>query len=391
MASFFRSSVRDFCATPRSEVLAQLTLAYAHAGFAEMKSDTPIAWWNDLQELQAVLRSACETNDTIGNWWVLLEFTIPRKLSRIDIVLLAGEEIVLLECKSSEASNAAVRQVEAYSLLLHYFHKPSRDRRITPLIVSHRDEGGLRLAVDQLSQQELSFRALPSHWIRKPHSLAWSEVATCLVSLSRLLTANQLDGVAWDDGEYRPTPTIIEAAMALRTGLHIGEVAQSEAAEEYIARVRETIQTILSEAHAASRHAIIFLTGVPGSGKTLVGLSLAHLAGTQEDAVHFMSGNGPLVNVLQSVFRRHAMHKGIPAGEAQIEAETLIEDVHLFAKEYTENRKDVAPSNHVVIFDEAQRAWDFEHSRAKFGRSSSEPTMFLRIMERHSDWQAWLL
>ena len=174
--------------------------------------------------------------------------------------------------------------------------------------------------------------------------------------------------------------------MALRSGLSIGDIAQSEAAEEDIAAVTNEIQRIVDEARLERRRSIVFLTGVPGSGKTLVGLSLAHLGRAKEDAIHFMSGNAPLVGVLQSVFKRHAMQKGLPSRDAEIQAETLIEDVHLFAKEYTEKDTLNPPSNHVVVFDEAQRAWDLEQGRRKFGREDSEPTMLLKIMERHKDW-----
>ena len=190
----------------------------------------------------------------------------------------------------------------------------------------------------------------------------------------------------WDEGSYHPTPTIIEAALALRSGLTVGEVAQSEAAEEDIEDVTRTIQTIIDDARANNHHAIVFLTGVPGSGKTLVGLSLAHLGENKTDATHFMSGNGPLVSVLQQVFKRHAMAQGVPSNEAEIQAKTLIEDVHLFAREYAERDKDNPPYNHVVVFDEAQRAWDLAQGKKKFGREHSEPTMLLKIMERHNDW-----
>jgi hypothetical protein len=198
--------------------------------------------------------------------------------------------------------------------------------------------------------------------------------------------AEQIDGIAWDEGSYKPTPTIIEAALALRTGLNVGEIAQSEAAEEDIAAVTGEIQRIVNEARTERKRSIVFLTGVPGSGKTLVGLSLAHLGEDRSDAIHFMSGNGPLVRVLQNVFKRHAMGKGLPSRDAEIQAETLIEDVHLFAKEYTEKDRLNPPSNHVVVFDEAQRAWNLEHGHRKFGREDSEPTMLLKIMERHQDW-----
>jgi hypothetical protein len=99
-----------------------------------------------------------------------------------------------------------------------------------------------------------------------------------------------------------------------------------------------------------------------------------------------MSGNGPLVNVLQELFRKQAMHDGIPAASARIQAKTLIENVHVFAKTYTDEDLDRPPSNHVIIFDEAQRAWNLAQNLSKFRRNYSEPEMLLKIMERHQDW-----
>gem|GEM_PF-6224613 len=146
-------------------------------------------------------------------------------------------------------------------------------------------------------------------------------------------STDKISGDEWNEGSYRPTPTIIEAALSLRGGLRVGDIAQSEAAEQDIADVTRFIQEIVDRSRAERQHAIVFLTGVPGSGKTLVGLSLAHLSESRTDAIHFMSGNGPLVSVLQEVFRRHAMQEGMPSGQAQISAETLIENVHHFAKD----------------------------------------------------------
>ncbi|MFZ0392763.1 MAG: DNA/RNA helicase domain-containing protein [Terracidiphilus sp.] len=132
---------------------------------------------------------------------------------------------------------------------------------------------------------------------------------------------------------------------------------------------------------------ICFLTGVPGSGKTLVGLGLAHSHQNQQNAIHFMSGNGPLVKVLQHLFTQESRHKGANAANARIEARTLIENVHVFARYHMEDNLKT-PSNHAVIFDEAQRAWNREQNKKKFNRDYSEPEMLLGIMERHQDWAA---
>jgi hypothetical protein len=132
---------------------------------------------------------------------------------------------------------------------------------------------------------------------------------------------------------------------------------------------------------------ICFLTGVPGSGKTLIGLSLAHSHENKANAIHFMSGNGPLVKVLQYLFTQESRKKGSSVAEARAEARTLIENVHVFARNYTEDDPG-APSNHAIIFDEAQRAWNRAQNKKKFNRDYSEPEMLLRIMERHEHWAA---
>jgi hypothetical protein len=149
--------------------------------------------------------------------------------------------------------------------------------------------------------------------------------------------------------------------------------------------VRETIRGFMMQARAEKRHVICFLTGVPGSGKTLVGLSLTHAPENRSDTIHFMSGNGPLVTVLQHLFTQESMSKGARAPQAKAEAKALLENVHVFARYYTTDNSD-APSNHAIIFDEAQRAWNRAQNMRKFKRDYSEPEMLLRIMERHEDW-----
>ena len=180
---------------------------------------------------------------------------------------------------------------------------------------------------------------------------------------------------------------IIEAAVALRSGLSIREIAHSEASEHEISVVRQTIQSYVDSAHSDGQHVICFLTGVPGSGKTLVGLSLAHSHENQANAIYFMSGNGPLVKVLQHLFTQESRKRGTDAVNARIEARTLIENVHVFARYHMDDNLR-NPSNHAIIFDEAQRAWNRAQNKKKFNRDYSEPEMLLGIMERHQDWAA---
>ena len=382
MASFYRATVEHFLAQTEEYVLAHLATAYANRGYTTQYSDQTLTWGRDLRSLKATLEGCVAASEDARSWGLVLEFSIPRKELRIDVVLLVRETIVIFEAKTGEAAAQAKRQIEEYSLLLHYFHKGSCDHRIVPIIVS--PEAGSVNFVD-LNQQEF-FPQLSSYWITPVIQSSWDEVSKLLLEIDRH-SQNQILAEDWENSPYFPVPGILEAATALRSGLSIREIAHSEASEHEIEAVCEAVQGYVNLARIENHHAICFLTGVPGSGKTLVGLSLAHSAENKANAIHFMSGNGPLVKVLQHLFTKESMRGGAPAPQARTEAKTLIENVHVFARYHTDDNPG-PPSNHAIIFDEAQRAWNQAQNMKKFRRNYSEPEMLLQIMERHSDWAA---
>lgn len=380
MASFYRSTVREFVSLSPEEVLAQLSVAYATRGYTRQYTAQTLVWKHDLQYLRSVLLRLTARNPRTSEWGIVLEFSIPRKEMRIDVVLLIGQTIVLIEAKSHETSMEAKRQIQEYALLLHYFHKGSSQKRIIPILVTPNAQPS---RIGLVNQYEM-FPQLASYWIAPVQAASWDSLGDA-ISATVETPSSFVNPVDWDNSDYFPVPSIIDAAMALRTGLDIREIAHSEASEHEIQLVRDTIQGIVDHARSQHRHAICFLTGVPGSGKTLVGLSLAHSPENKANTIHFMSGNGPLVKVLQHLFTHESMKSGAGATQARTEARTLIENVHVFARYHTEDNLD-APFNHAIIFDEAQRAWNRTQNKKKFDRDYSEPEMLLRIMERHEDW-----
>jgi hypothetical protein len=382
MASFFRSTLREFLSLTDEQILARLAVAYANRGFTSQYTDQTLTWERDLRSLRAALKKCVEESSSAYGWGILLEFSIPRKELRIDVVLLINEVIAILEAKSGNLTIHSRRQIEEYALLLHYFHKASADKRIIPVLVSPDADLPSLDAVDQFEM----FPQLAAYWICKVIQSPWAHIPNILLNIARNSGA-QADANLWDASAYHPVPSIIDAAMALRSGLSIREIAHSEASEHEIEMVRNAIQRIVDDARAANRHAICFLTGVPGSGKTLIGLALAHSRENSANAIHFMSGNGPLVKVLQHLFTQESRKAGANVSQARTEARTLIENVHVFARNYTDEDQR-CPSNHAIIFDEAQRAWNRNQNRRKFNRDYSEPDMLLRIMERHEDWAA---
>ncbi len=383
MASFFRSSVSDFLAISEGELLSRLSIGYAGRGYTSQYSDQTLTWERDIRSLRAALAECIAHDPNANEWGILLEFSVPRKEVRIDAVLLIRGEIVILEAKSGIAFLQARRQLEEYALLLHYFHKGSADRKIIPVIVS--PEAG-EPDLDALSQFEM-FSQLATFWVNDVVLTSWGFLPRVLEAVAKRDCGDQVDPDSWDQSPYHPVPSIIEAAIALRSGLSIRDIAQCEASEHEIGMVRETIQAYVDQARSNRQHIICFLTGVPGSGKTLVGLGLAHSHENQQNAIHFMSGNGPLVKVLQHLFTQESRNRGANAANARIEARTLIENVHVFARYHMDDNQR-EPSNHAIIFDEAQRAWNRAQNKKKFNRDYSEPEMLLGIMERHQNWAA---
>jgi hypothetical protein len=380
MASFYRSDVAAFLALEDEQILARLELAYATHGYTTQFSDQTLTWKSDLANLRRCLEACTAKSAFALSWGILLEFSIPRKEMRVDAVLLVRDVVVVIEAKSVSTGISATRQLEEYALLLHYFHQVSDHVRILPILIS--PNGGVPDLV-RLNQREF-FSQLPSYWVASVVHCTWDFLSSVLLSAENGSTY-QIDVQQWDASRYFPVPSILEAAIELKGGLSIREIAHSEASLHEIEDVADTVQRCLNRARQENRHSICFLTGVPGSGKTLVGLSLAHSDENKSDAIHFMSGNGPLVKVLQHLFTHESRRKGASRAQANIEAKTLIENIHVFARNYTDDDPG-PPSNHAIIFDEAQRAWNRAQNMRKFRRDYSEPEMLLKIMERHADW-----
>lgn len=165
--------------------------------------------------------------------------------------------------------------------------------------------------------------------------------------------------------------------------MNVFEIGHSCAAREDLLRTTDRLVKIVSAARKYRTRTICFVTGIPGAGKTLVGLNAVHEPEIR-DAGSFLSGNGPLVKIIREALIRDAVkRRGITPTEASLTVHTFIQNVHRFADGFHKNEK--VPHEHVIVFDEAQRAWDIVESR-RAGRDLSEPEMILQIMGRHKDW-----
>ena len=200
-------------------------------------------------------------------------------------------------------------------------------------------------------------------------------------------------------GSYSPTPTIIEAAISLYNNHNVDEITRSDADAKNLKQTTSYISEVIRLAKTDKKKIICFVTGVPGAGKTLVGLKVAteHLDQSEGNSSVFLSGNKPLVDILQEALVRDKVSqekaKGVKLTKkvARESVKSFIQIIHHYRDAYLSDPK--APYDHVAIFDEAQRAWTKEQTVNFMARKKnfpnfpySEPEFLISCLDRHEDW-----
>ncbi|HEY2617077.1 MAG TPA: DUF2075 domain-containing protein [Acetobacteraceae bacterium] len=318
-----------------------------------------------------LLRQALEHSP--GNWHLLFEYRLLRLGRRIDTVLLTDAVIMVLEFKvgASAFSNIDRQQVEDYALDLLDFHAESRRHPLVPILVA------------------TGAKPTAWHWPLLWHGVTqvFDASATtlahllCEIAIRTVPTEPALNAAAWEAAAYRPVPTIVEAATMLYSRHSVADIAAARADIGNLTRTTEAIRYAIGSAEANRQHEVVFVTGIPGAGKTLCGLQAVFGA---DSGAAFLTGNLPLVHVMREALARNARDQGQSIRAARQEVESAIQPLIGFLREHWP-RGD-PPPEHVIVFDEAQRAWDAEFGRRKFGHEQSEAALFLDILGRHADW-----
>jgi len=297
MASFYRARVGEFLSHTEEHVLACLATAYANRGYTRQYAEQTLTWERDIRSLRASLEQCVLLSDSAKSWGLLLEFSILRKELRIDAVLLIRDLIVVLEAKTGKVPLQAKRQIEEYALLLHYFHKASTEHRIVPIIVSP-DAAETNLAT--LNQHEF-FPQLSTYWVAQVISVSWQRLSSVLSAIENN-TEGQIIAETWDNSPYFPVPSIIEAAVALRSGLSIREIAHSEASEHEIENVRQSIQAYVDQARIDKHHAICFFNWGTWFRKDISRLVRQWLQKRPRYHLHFTPTHASWLNQVQRWF-----------------------------------------------------------------------------------------
>ncbi|MBK8810552.1 MAG: DUF2075 domain-containing protein [Acidobacteria bacterium] len=322
---------------------------------------------------------------------IFFEYAIPRMGRRVDVVIVTRRIILVIEFKvgKREFQTQDIDQVWDYALDLKNFHETSHLPMLAPILV----------ATEAPDQKEQDAFTVDLDQLIKPITTNANQLGALLGNLFSFAVENNVDTENWADGSYSPTPTIIEAAVALYNQHSVSEITSKAASARNLRETNRKISEVIRNARLNSEKAICFVTGVPGAGKTLVGLDIAtnHLDEVKGTKSVFLSGNGPLVAILREALARDSVRRKKEIGErkrlgdARREAAAFIQPVHHYRDTYLKDTS--APFDNIAIFDEAQRAWDLEQTRSFLKRKrglanfdKSEPEFLISCLERHQDW-----
>ncbi len=377
---FYSDSISNFLRSSTEEVLGILAL---NNDFTLIQTQRG-AWVSEIE----ILREALTTYE--GS--IYFEYSIPRMGRRIDVVILIGPVIFVMEFKVGEGefTTYAIDQVFDYALDLKNFHDASHQQFIAPVLIA--TEAGDVVPIIAVTPQndKLIF----------PIKSNIQQLGKVIEDVLNFVDGDDIDIKHWEDGRYCPTPTIIEAAMALYNNHSVSEITRSDASATNLRLTSAAISEIIKVSRDNSHKSICLVTGVPGAGKTLVGLDVAtkHIDADDDLYSVYLSGNGPLVKILCEALARDKVRRGVEVGEkirigvARSDVKTFIQNVHNFRDECLLD-KSGAPLEHVAIFDEAQRAWDMEQTTSFMRRkkntpnfNQSEPEFLISCMNRHEDW-----
>lgn len=321
---------------------------------------------------------------------LLLEFNIPRMGRRVDAVVLTGAIVYVIEFKvgAERYDRAALEQVWDYALDLKNFHAASHHVAVAPILVA-----------TGAPPSALALPPVANDGVYEPIAISPLELPGAIKLFREAAGGTDINRDAWEHAPYLPTPTIIEAARALYAQHSVEAIARSDAEARNLAVTSERLEELIQESRRLSRKSICFVTGVPGAGKTLVGLNVATRQQDKETQDHavYLSGNGPLVAVLREALARDEIQRlanlGTKArkGTVRESVKAFIQNVHHFRDDLLANQS--PPAEHVAVFDEAQRAWNLRQT-ANFmqrrkgipGFDQSEPEFLICCMDRHQDW-----
>jgi len=377
--AYYSASLEKYLNDSSDSILGELTRQHQFA-LEDLQRN---AWISQIKILKNEL-----TN--LPGSYLAFEYAIPRMGKRVDVIILYLGVVFVLEFKVGGKSypNSALEQGLDYSVDLKNFHEQSHYRAIVPIIIATEAPNCEPLIKKYPDCVYFPIRSNENNFVSHIKAVA-----------NEINESNVLVPLEWLESIYKPTPTIIEAAQALYKGHSVKEISRSDSGTINLGATSDTISEIINLSKLEHKKSICFITGVPGAGKTLAGLNIANERHNVDEGEHavFLSGNGPLVEVLQEALARNEVlekkgtDKKITKIQALTKTKAFIQNIHHFRDDALQNEK--PPIERVAVFDEAQRAWTLEQTRSFMARKKgiqgfdkSEPEFLISVLDRHQDW-----
>jgi hypothetical protein len=369
----------DFIQADDAHVLGALTASVASTGIQATRTTQIDSWKQQIQILRRTANELIEAYPASSSWHLILEYELPRRQKRPDAVLLADDVILVVEFKvGANSFDAASRwQTEDYCLNLRDFHAESSGRSIVPVLCATSataSDNASRAILGGVAPIQLANAKNLSEVLIEAHRSASQPGATAL------------NHHTWIESAYRPTLSVIEAAERLYGNHGVREISHNYASN--LDATTDMLAKVIRDARVNGTRHVCFVTGVPGAGKTLTGLNVVHdpsLRAEGGPSGIFLSGNGPLVKVVREALVLSQQRAGRRRQDSAHEVSTFIQNVHQFLRYYRENPS-ALPHEHVVVFDEAQRAWDQQQMLRKQGVDASEAAELFDVMDRLDGW-----
>ncbi len=377
--AYYSSSINEFFNQEPEQIFGEIALQHSF-DLTMLQRD---AWIEQTKILKGALVGF------VGE--IYFEFSIPRMGKRVDTIVIIDAVVFIIEFKvgGTTYESADIDQVTDYALDMQNFHEGSHKVILAPILVATR-----------APHRDIQFDSILENRTLFPICCNAKSLREVIKKILEKKSENAIDISTWEASGYKPTPTIIEATLSLYNGHSVVDISRSDASAKNLSHTSQSVLDIIEKSYQNYEKSIIFVSGVPGAGKTLVGLNVAssHMEKDKDLYSVFLSGNGPLVKILNEALARDRVAKSIAKGDklkigkARSEVKAMIQNVHHFRDE---GLKDLnkQPPEHVVVFDEAQRAWSKDQT-IKFmrekknqpGFSQSEPEFLISCMDRHNDW-----
>lgn len=377
---YFIDSIEQFLQKSTEEIIGQIVLSNQFDSTTNQNK----SWEQQIPILKDSLKGFTGT--------IFFEFSIPRMGKRVDCIVIIESVVFIIEFKIGEKEylNSNVDQVWDYALDLKNFHKPSHTALLVPILLASEAK---RSFIEIITTTHNDNLILPIKSNKNDLRIVIQN------SLTFFSDRNCLNGLEFAKGSYSPTPTIIEAAVSLYNSHSVENITRNDADVVNLSLTTSSISQLIDYAKDKHKKVICFVTGVPGAGKTLVGLKVAttHLDKEKGTASVFLSGNAPLVAILQEALARDKvlneklLGNKITKGTARESVKAFIQIIHHYRDAYLVDPK--PPYDHVAIFDEAQRAWNkvqtinfMKRKKNQPNFAFSEPEYLISCLDRHQDW-----